>query len=104
MNEKSKIEADILEVLSTVIDPELQIDIVNLGLVNHVAISESGRVEVNMTLTTMGCPLLSVLESLIDDALKILPEVTKTHVSLTWQPAWTFDRMSRYAKVSLGLI
>lgn len=104
MNEKSKIEADILEVLSTVIDPELQIDIVNLGLVNHVAISESGCVEVNMTLTTMGCPLLSVLESLIDDALKILPEVTETHVSLIWQPDLIFDRMSCYAKVSLGLI
>jgi metal-sulfur cluster biosynthetic enzyme len=56
-----------------------------------------------MTLTTMGCPLISVLEEMIDEALKILPEVKTTKVELTWEPAWEIDRMSRYAKMALGL-
>jgi len=54
-------------------------------------------------LTTMGCPLIGVLEEMIDDALKILPEVKTTKVELTWQPAWEINRMSRYAKMALGL-
>lgn len=98
-----KIEASIMDSLTTVIDPELRVDIVNLGLINGVAISASGDVTVNMTLTTMGCPLIGVLEEMIDDALKILPEVKTTKVELTWQPAWEINRMSRYAKMALGL-
>ncbi len=98
-----KIEASIMDALTTVIDPELRVDIVNLGLINAVDINSIGDVTINMTLTTMGCPLISVLEEMIDEALKILPEVKTTKVELTWEPAWEIDRMSRYAKMALGL-
>ena len=98
-----KIENDIMAILETVIDPELRIDIVNLGLINDVQINSDGAVIINMTLTTMGCPLISVLEEMIDAALKILPEVKTTEIVLQWEPAWTIARMSRYAKMSLGL-
>ena len=97
------IEAAIMAQLRMVVDPELQIDIVNLGLINQVTYEEDGHVIINMTLTTMGCPLTSVLETMIDDALKILPEVNTTEIVLQWEPAWTIDRMSRYAKMALGL-
>ncbi|KAA8380248.1 metal-sulfur cluster assembly factor [Leuconostoc mesenteroides] len=98
-----KVEASIMNALTTVIDPELRVDIVNLGLINAVDINSIGDVTINMTLTTMGCPLISVLEEMIDEALKILPEVKTTKVELTWEPAWEIDRMSRYAKMALGL-
>ncbi|MBZ5985245.1 metal-sulfur cluster assembly factor [Leuconostoc gelidum subsp. gasicomitatum] len=98
-----KIENDIMAILETVIDPELRIDIVNLGLINCVDVNDTGDVIINMTLTTMGCPLSSVLEEMIDAALIILPEVKTTKVVLTWEPAWKIDRMSRYAKMALGL-
>lgn len=95
-----KVEASIMDALTTVIDPELRVDIVNLGLINAVDINSIGDVTINMTLTTMGCPLISVLEEMIDEALKILPEVKTTKVELTWEPAWEIDRMSRYAKMA----
>ncbi|WP_220740654.1 metal-sulfur cluster assembly factor [Leuconostoc miyukkimchii] len=98
-----KIQASIMDVLTTVVDPELRVDIVNLGLINSVDINAAGDVTINMTLTTMGCPLLSVLEEMIDEALKILPEVKTIKIELTWEPAWGIDRMSRYAKMALGL-
>lgn len=98
-----KVEASIMDALTTVIDPELRVDIVNLGLINAVDINSIGDVTINMTLTTMGCPLISVLEEMIAEALKILPEVKTTKVELTWEPAWEIDRMSRYAKMALGL-
>lgn len=97
------IEEAIMAQLRMVVDPELQIDIVNLGLINQVTYEEDGHVIINMTLTTMGCPLTSVLETMIDDALKILPEVNTIEIVLQWEPAWTIDRMSRYAKMALGL-
>lgn len=93
----------IMATLTTVVDPELQIDIVNLGLINHVQCDTQGHVIINMTLTTMGCPLTGILEEMIDEALKILPEVKSTEVVLQWEPAWTMARMSRYAKMALGL-
>ncbi|ADG40946.1 hypothetical protein LGMK_05110 [Leuconostoc sp. C2] len=89
--------------LTNVIDPELQIDIVNLGLINYIDMATNGDVTINMTLTTMGCPLTGVLEEMIIKALKIIPEVKTTKVELTWEPAWGIDRMSRYAKMALGL-
>ncbi|EEJ41682.1 metal-sulfur cluster assembly factor [Leuconostoc mesenteroides] len=98
-----KVEASIMDALTIVIDPELRVDIVNLGLINAVDINSIGDVTINMKLTTMGCPLISVLEEMIDEALKILPEVKTTKVELTWEPAWEIDRMSRYAKMALGL-
>lgn len=99
----AKIEDSIMSQLEMVIDPELQIDIVNLGLINYVNYDGEGYAVVNMTLTTMGCPLTGVLEEMINDALKILPEINAVSIELQWDPAWTIDRMSRYARMALGL-
>ncbi|WP_041762637.1 MULTISPECIES: metal-sulfur cluster assembly factor [Leuconostoc] len=100
---QSELEDRIMATLTNVIDPELQIDIVNLGLINYIDMATNGDVTINMTLTTMGCPLTGVLEEMIIKALKIIPEVKTTKVELTWEPAWGIDRMSRYAKMALGL-
>ncbi|AQP53210.1 aromatic ring hydroxylase [Vagococcus penaei] len=101
--ELGAIQEDILAALETVIDPELGIDIVNLGLIYEVNLAENGYCEVKMTLTTMGCPLADVITEEIHQALRDIEEVKEVEVKLVWYPAWTTDRMSRYARISLGI-
>ena len=99
-----KIKTRILESLEQVIDPELGIDIVNLGLIYEIRFDETnGETEIDMTLTTMGCPLADLLTDQIYDAMSDVPEVTKTDVKLVWYPAWTVEKMSRYARIALGI-
>lgn len=93
----------ILEALEMVIDPELGIDIVNLGLVYEIRFNQDGHTEIDMTLTTMGCPLADLLTDQIQDVMRDIPEVTHTEVKLVWYPAWTVDKMSRYARIALGI-
>ena len=102
--EVEKIKTRILESLEQVIDPELGIDIVNLGLIYEIRFNETnGETEIDMTLTTMGCPLADLLTDQIYDAMSDVPEVTKTDVKLVWYPAWTVEKMSRYARIALGI-
>ena len=102
--EVEKIKTRILESLEQVIDPELGIDIVNLGLIYEIRFDETnGETEIDMTLTTMGCPLADLLTDQIYDAMSDVPEVTKTEVKLVWYPAWTVEKMSRYARIALGI-
>ena len=102
--EVEKIKTRILESLVHVIDPELGIDIVNLGLIYEIRFNETnGETEIDMTLTTMGCPLADLLTDQIYDAMSDVPEVTKTDVKLVWYPAWTVEKMSRYARIALGI-
>ena len=101
--EVAKIKDRILEALEMVIDPELGIDIVNLGLVYEIRFEQDGRTEIDMTLTTMGCPLADLLTNQIHDVMKDVPEVTSVEVKLVWYPAWTVDKMSRYARIALGI-
>lgn len=102
--EVDEIKERILTALEMVIDPELGIDIVNLGLIYEIEFDpENGDTVVKMTLTTMGCPLADILTESIHDALKEVPEVSKAEVKLVWYPAWTTDKMSRYARIALGI-
>lgn len=101
--EIAAIKEQILSALETVIDPELGIDIVNLGLIYDIDFQPNGEATIKMTLTTMGCPLADLLTDQIHEALNELPEVTKTEVKLVWYPAWTTDKMSRYARIALGI-
>lgn len=93
----------ILGALENVIDPELGIDIVNLGLVYEVDLDEEGLATVTMTLTSMGCPLGPVIVDQVNTALSELPEVKNVDVNIVWQPTWSKDMMSRYAKMALGI-
>ncbi|OCS93711.1 DNA methyltransferase [Caryophanon latum] len=92
-----------MSALENVIDPELGIDIVNLGLVYDVDLDDAGLATVTMTLTSMGCPLGPVIVDQVKTALSELPEVKDTEVNIVWQPGWSKDMMSRYAKMALGV-
>ncbi len=101
--EVTKIKDRILEALEMVIDPELGIDIVNLGLVYDIRFEDNGHTEIDMTLTTMGCPLADLLTDQIHDVMREVPEVTNLEVKLVWYPAWSVDKLSRYARIALGI-
>src|SRR5688500_12637053 len=89
--------------LETVIDPELGVDIVNLGLVYDVDIDDKGQTEITMTLTSMGCPLAGTIVEHVKAALYDIPEVKNVEVSIVWNPPWTKDKMSRIAKIAMGI-
>ncbi|WP_125766408.1 metal-sulfur cluster assembly factor [Lapidilactobacillus wuchangensis] len=93
----------ILTALEAVIDPELGIDIVNLGLIYEVELDEDGLCTIKMTLTTMGCPLTDYLSDQINQAVMQIPEVKDVEIDLVWYPQWTPELMSRYARISLGI-
>lgn len=98
-----ELKSRLLAALESVIDPELGVDIVNLGLVYGVDLDDDGHCLVSMTLTTMGCPLADIITDEIHRALKKVPEVKSSDVKLVWYPAWSPDRMSRYARMTLGI-
>ena len=89
--------------LENVIDPELGIDIVNLGLIYDVDLTDDGTSEVTMTLTSMGCPMGPQIVANIEQELRELPEVKDVNVNIVWSPPWSRDMMSRYAKMALGV-
>ncbi|WP_040606428.1 metal-sulfur cluster assembly factor [Salsuginibacillus kocurii] len=92
--------------LEQVIDPELGVDIVNLGLVYEIHVDEQSNVKVEMTLTSMGCPLAGTIVSDIKKALSDLQEfgeINDVDVEIVWNPPWDKSMMSRYAKIALGI-
>lgn len=92
---------EIVEALGDVIDPELGIDIINLGLVYGVA-EEDGNVGVLMTLTTPGCPMHGTISADVEQRLRRLPWVKELNVQVTYDPPWTTDRLSPQARAMLG--
>ncbi|MGP4082218.1 metal-sulfur cluster assembly factor [Pseudalkalibacillus sp. R45] len=98
-----EINEKLMEALEEVEDPELGVDIVNLGLVYDVELDEEGMAKVTMTLTAMGCPLAGTIANDVRNALIDFPEVKEVDVNIVWNPPWTKDKMSRYAKIALGI-
>lgn len=94
-------EEAVLEQLKGVVDPELGINLVDLGLVYGIDI-EGGQVRIRMTLTAMGCPLAFVVNQMVDQAVRQLPGVESVEVEIVWDPPWTPDRMSEEARALLG--
>ncbi|WP_252502439.1 metal-sulfur cluster assembly factor [Sporosarcina sp. Marseille-Q4943] len=96
-------KGSLMGALENVIDPELGIDIVNLGLVYDAELNEEGTAVVTMTLTSMGCPMGPQIVANIKQELMELPEVKDAEVNIIWNPPWSRDMMSRYAKMALGV-
>ncbi|KOY79746.1 metal-sulfur cluster assembly factor [Apilactobacillus kunkeei] len=92
-----------IDALESVIDPELYIDIVNLGLIYRVEVDDNKKCVVTMTLTIMGCPLSDYLFDQIKEQLIGFEEIDDVKVNLIFEPAWTIDNMSREARLQLGI-
>jgi metal-sulfur cluster biosynthetic enzyme len=96
-------EDDVLEALKSVIDPELGINIVDLGLVYEVAVGESGDVDIQYTLTTMGCPIGPLIEDQMRAFLAPVPGIGEVRPEMVLRPAWSPEMMSEEAKAALGM-
>ena len=94
---------NVIEGLKNVYDPEIGINIVDLGLVYDADIADNGDVLVTMTLTSLGCPLGPVIMQEVNNALKDLPGIGETDVKLVWTPPWSPENMSEDAKDELGI-
>lgn len=90
--------------LKTVYDPEIPLNIYDLGLIYGFEIDADGNVEISMTLTAPGCPVAGSLVKQVADAVGEVDGVARSHVTLTWDPPWTKDRMSEAAMLELGLL
>jgi metal-sulfur cluster biosynthetic enzyme len=88
--------------LEAVIDPEIGFNVVDLGLIYDVGISDSGAVEVDATLTSMGCPMGPQMLQDMRDVIEKLPGVTSVSVKLVWEPMWTPDMMKEELRWLLG--
>jgi metal-sulfur cluster biosynthetic enzyme len=95
-------EDRVREALKHVVDPELGINIVDLGLVYDVDISEAGGVHIEYTLTTMGCPIGPLIEQQMQSSLAGVPGVNEVDAEMVLRPAWSPEMMSEEAKAALG--
>jgi FeS assembly SUF system protein len=98
-----ELETAILDAIRTVYDPEIPVNIVELGLIYGVVVDASGVAGIRMTLTAPGCPAAQSLPVEVAQKVKAVPGVTDAKVDVVWDPTWTKDRMSDAAKLQLGM-
>ena len=94
----------IVKVLKTIFDPEIPVDIYELGLIYDVFVNEDHDVKIFMTLTTPNCPVAETLPVEVEEKVKSINEVNDAEVEITFDPPWTQDLMSEEAKLELGLL
>ena len=94
----------IVKVLKSIYDPEIPVDIYELGLIYDVFVNEDNHVKVLMTLTTPNCPVSETLPLEVEDKVRSIEEVAEAKVELTFDPPWTRDLMSEEAKLELGFL
>lgn len=96
------LQAPIIERIKTVFDPEIPVDIYELGLIYDIIVDANRNVLVNMTLTSPACPSAQQLPVEVRNKVKMIPEVNDAKVEIVWEPAWGKERMSEAAKLTLG--
>ena len=95
---------EVIRVLKTIYDPEIPVDIYELGLIYEVQISDEGEAKVLMTLTTPNCPVAESLPMEVEEKVGEIEGITKSKVEITFEPEWEKDMMSEEAKFELGLL
>jgi FeS assembly SUF system protein len=98
----AELQPKIVEVLKTVYDPEIPVDVYELGLIYEIIVDAERRVLVRMTLTSPACPSAQQIPSEVRYKVKAVPDVADAWVEIVWDPPWTKDRMSETAKLQLG--
>ncbi|WP_372623911.1 SUF system Fe-S cluster assembly protein [Falsiroseomonas sp.] len=96
-------EDGVIAVIKTVFDPEIPVDIYELGLIYAVEIGDDGKVKVEMTLTTPSCPSAQELPAQVEEAVRAVPGVTDVLVEVVWDPPWDQSRMSEDARLALNM-
>jgi FeS assembly SUF system protein len=104
VSEVVALQDKIIEKIRTCYDPEIPVNIYDLGLIYDVRVESNGFVHVKMTLTAPGCPAAGVLPGEVEDKITVLPGVKDVQVEVVWDPPWDKSRMSEAAKLQLGFI
>ncbi len=102
--DKKELEDKVVQMLKSVYDPEIPVDIYELGLIYDVIIKSMEEVEVLMTLTSPSCPVAETLPVEVEQRIKEIEGIDKAEVKIVWDPPWEKDMMSDAAKVELGLM
>lgn len=98
-----QLESYIIDALKNVYDPEIPVNIYDLGLIYELHVQDNGHVNVLMTLTTPGCPVAQTFPDTVAAHVSAVPGVADCSVELTWDPPWTMDRLSEVARLQLGM-
>lgn len=97
-------QQDVIDVLKTIFDPEIPVDIYELGLIYEIVVKEDGFIHIDMTLTSPNCPVAESLPKDVEDKVNTLGGVTGCKVNIVFDPPWTQDMMSEEAKLELGFL
>jgi len=104
MRDAKFLEQEIIELLKTIFDPEIPVNIYELGLIYKVEVTESFHAIVEMTLTTPACPVAESLPNEVKERIKGIPDINEVFIDLVWEPQWNMDMMSEEAKLQLGML
>ena len=104
ITEAAELGDKIVKVLKTIFDPEIPVDIYELGLIYDVFVNEDADVKILMTLTTPNCPVAETLPREVEEKVKSLDQVKDAEVEITFDPPWSQDLMSEEAKLELGML
>jgi len=94
----------IIEALKGIYDPEIPVNIYDLGLIYNIFIDPQGLVKIEMTLTSPGCPVAQTFPGIVENAINNVAGVSETQVELVWDPPWSTENMSEAAKLQLGML
>ncbi len=104
MKDQNFLEQEVIDLLKTIFDPEIPVNIYELGLIYKVEITPSFNAIVEMTLTTPACPVAESLPGEVKERIKGIPEINEVFVDLVWEPQWNMEMMSDEAKLQLGML
>ncbi|MDX1699554.1 MAG: SUF system Fe-S cluster assembly protein [Melioribacteraceae bacterium] len=102
--DRGYLEQKIISVLETVYDPEIPVNIYELGMIYNIKINDNADVEIVMTLTSPACPVAESLPGEVREKVKTVDDVNEVNVELVWEPPWNKDMMSEEAKLNLGFL
>jgi FeS assembly SUF system protein len=102
--QEQALREDLITVLRTIFDPEIPVNILDLGLIYALDIDPQGNVDIEMTLTASACPVAATFPGVVEARLSEVPGVNSVHVKLVWEPPWSVDSMTDDVKLELGLL
>jgi FeS assembly SUF system protein len=99
-----QLKENVVAALRTIFDPEIPVNIYDLGLIYDLDVDDEGKVGIRMTLTAPACPVAGTFPATVEARLYEVPGVIEVRVELVWEPAWTMDKLSEDARLKLGLL
>jgi FeS assembly SUF system protein len=103
-NKARSLESQVEDTMRTIYDPEIPVNIFELGLVYEIDVDENKKVKISMTLTSPNCPVAESLPGEVEYKVQQIPGVSDVEVEIVWDPPWTTDMMSEAAKLQLGFM